>query len=159
MPPTEALDRIVRPALMQLPVRMTSPSASVMLLAIGLQESRFQYREQVGGPARGYWQFERGGLVGLFTHPATRESAASVCRALNVNASAWSVYDALAENDMLACCMARLLLWSDPLPLPAPGDAKQAWALYLRTWRPGKPRPESWAACHQQALAAVGVPA
>ena len=28
-----------------------------MLLAIGLQESRFVHRRQIGGPACGFWQF------------------------------------------------------------------------------------------------------
>lgn len=160
MTPADALTRIIRPALTRLPDKMTSQPAIIMLLAIGLQESRFLHREQIGGPARSYWQFERGGLVGLFTHPATREHAVSVCRALGFDASAWATYDNLLESDALGCCMARLLLWSDPAPLPAADDPGRAWSLYLRTWRPGKPRPESWPECHRQAReAAAEVPA
>ena len=50
----------VRPALALLPAAMNTPQARCMLLAIGLQESRFVHRRQIGGPARGFWQFERG---------------------------------------------------------------------------------------------------
>jgi hypothetical protein len=40
-------------ALSLLPDRMTSPEAVVQMLAIGLQESRFEHRHQIGGPAHG----------------------------------------------------------------------------------------------------------
>ena len=46
-----------------LPPAMDTPDARVLLLAIGLQESKFSHRLQIGGPARGYWQFEQGGGV------------------------------------------------------------------------------------------------
>ena len=54
------LDEITRtaidPALELFPKHMDSPQARVMLLSIGLQESRFEYRRQMGnGPARGFW--------------------------------------------------------------------------------------------------------
>lgn len=48
---------------------MDSTEARVMLLAIGLQESRFINRFQIvqgkpgaKGPARGFWQFEQGAV-------------------------------------------------------------------------------------------------
>ena len=44
----------VRPALALLPAAMNTPQARCMLLAIGLQESRFVHRRQIGGPARGF---------------------------------------------------------------------------------------------------------
>ena len=40
----------VRPALALLPAAMNTPQARCMLLAIGLQESRFVHRRQIGGP-------------------------------------------------------------------------------------------------------------
>ena len=39
----------VRPALALLPAAMNTPQARCMLLAIGLQESRFVHRRQIGG--------------------------------------------------------------------------------------------------------------
>jgi hypothetical protein len=66
------------------------------------------------------------------------------------------VYNSLAHDDVLAAAFARLLLWTDPQRLPSLGDADGAWALYLRTWRPGKPHPQTWPALYAQALAAVG---
>ena len=56
-----------------------------MLLAIGLQESRLTHRRQIGGPARGLWQFERGGgVAGVLRHAASRDHALSVCDARRV---------------------------------------------------------------------------
>ena len=61
-----------------------SKEAAVMLLAIGLQESRFIDRRQlVGkppeptGPAKSFWQGERGGgmVQGVRMHEATRDKA------------------------------------------------------------------------------------
>lgn len=56
---------IIEPALLLLPAKMESPQAVVMLLAIGLQESRFAYRRQMrNGPAKSFWQAEQsGGMV------------------------------------------------------------------------------------------------
>lgn len=48
---TEIRGQAIAPALALLPARMSSPSAEVMLLAIGLQESNLTHRRQIGGPA------------------------------------------------------------------------------------------------------------
>ena len=77
----------VTDALRILPSRMDSPEARVMLLSIGLQESRLHYRRQIGGPARGLWQFElgtkesRGGVWGVYLHAASRYWLQSLCEA------------------------------------------------------------------------------
>lgn len=151
------LESIIHPCYRDvLPGRFASREASVMLLAIGLQESRFEFRRQRKGPARGLWQFERGGGVqGVMTHPSTRRYAAAVCVLRNVRFVADDVYDKLEHDDLLACAFARLLLFSDPRPLPAIGDADAAWDYYLRNWRPGKPHPITWAAFYRQAVDAV----
>ena len=62
---------MIDPALLLLPAKMESPQAVVMLLAIGLQESRFEYRRQMGnGPAKSFWQAEQGGgmVTGLLRY-------------------------------------------------------------------------------------------
>lgn len=143
-----------------LPSKMDSKEARLMLLAIGLQESRFQHRRQlVGnpprptGPATGFWQFERGGgVVGVLQHHASRDHARTLCAARGVELVSQSVWQALQHDDVLAAGFARLLLWTDPFALPALGDAQGAWDLYLRTWRPGKPHRHTWDALYQQAL-------
>lgn len=146
----------IAPALALLPAKMSGPQVEVMLLAIGLQESRFEHRRQIGGPAVGLWQFEQGGGVrGVLTHPSSREHAAAICRTRGIPASASAVYSALATDDVLAAAFARLLLWTDPAVLPAVGEMPAAWDLYLRTWRPGKPHPGSWKGLYMQAMAAV----
>src|SRR5690606_38643231 len=74
------VEQAIWPAYALLPSRMDSDRATVMLLAIGLQESRFEHRRQIKGPARGFWQFERGrGVRGVLTHPATAALAREVC--------------------------------------------------------------------------------
>lgn len=146
----------ILPALALLPPAMNTPQARILMLAIGLQESRFQHRRQIGGPARGFWQFERnGGVRGVLTHPTSRENAFRICAARQVAPVAATVHAALEADDILAAAFARLLLWTDPLRLPAAGDADGAWALYLRTWRPGKPHPQTWPALYARALSAM----
>jgi len=146
----------IAPALKLLPAKMSGRRAEQMLLSIGLQESRLTQRRQIGGPARGLWQFEKGGGVrGVLEHPATQTLARSVCQARGVPATDAAVYAALEHDDVLAAAFARLLLWTDPAPLPAVGEVQQAWALYLRTWRPGKPHRQTWDALYAQAMEEV----
>jgi hypothetical protein len=145
MTPTVCLQAIIRPALNLLGPRFTGLDAERMLLAIAPQESGLRHRVQVGGPARGLWQFERGGgVAGVLRHPSTQAHANRVCASLLYEPYADIVYDALADNDILAACFARLLLFSDPHSLPT--TEADAWAVYLRTWRPGKPHPDRWPA-------------
>lgn len=140
-----------------LPSKLDTPESRVMLLAIGLQESRFTHRRQIGGPARGFWQFERGGGVrGVLNHPASKAMATAVCRELKVGCNAADVYRELDQSDLLSGAFARLLLYTDPAPLPAIGETQEAWALYERTWRPGQPHPEMWPDLYAQAALAVG---
>lgn len=135
MTPSQALNG----AFALLPPRMRSAQAVVVLLAIQLQEAPNQEQRQIGGPAVGIWQFERGGGIrGVLEHPKTEASAIAACRTLGVTPDPESVRVALqSTNDVLDAVFARLLLWTDPKPLPALGDVELAWQLYLRTWRPG----------------------
>lgn len=141
--------RIVLPAAFSLlPAGMSSPRACALLVGIGRQESdtwnaRTQYQ---GGPAKGFWQFEKsGGVVGVLRHASTKDHARRICHLLRVEPTPAVVWAALEYQDVLAACFARLLLWTDARPLPTEKDAAEGWDIYLNTWRPGKPRPESWA--------------
>lgn len=136
----------IDPALTLLPAKMDTPEARIMLLAIGLQESRFEHRRQlVGnpprpvGPAKSFWQGEQGGgmVRGVRLHASTRASAADLYRARGVAAEDAAIWNAIEVDDVLAAGLARLLLWSDPLSLPQVGAEGESLALYLRTWRPG----------------------
>lgn len=156
-----ALSLSINPALALLPDRMSSDSARIMMLAIGLQESRFIHRRQIGGPARGFWQFEngtkasRGGVWGVFLHPSSRSHLQTLCDARTVAFDPLAIYRAIETDDVLAAGVARLLLWTDPQPLPANDDEQAGWALYLRTWRPGKPHPATWPTCYSSAIAGL----
>jgi hypothetical protein len=139
-----------------LPAKLDGLPARVLLIAIGLQESGFQSRQQRGGPARSYWQFEQGGGIrGVLTHPASKAWARAVCGLRAVAPVESDVYAAFLVDDLLACAFARLLLFTDPAALPVLGDEQDAWDYYLRTWRPGKPRPDDWARNYYTAQAAV----
>lgn len=151
----------INPALKLLPAKMDSREARVMLLAIGLQESRFTARRQlVGnppkpvGPAKSFWQGEQGGgmVVGVRTHAATKAYAAELYKARGVEPNNRAIWDAIENDDVLAAGLARLLLYSDPKALPKLGDADGAWSLYERVWRPGKPHRATWNALYTQAL-------
>lgn len=135
---------------------MDSDEARVLLLAIALQESAIAHRRQIGGPARGYWQFESGGgCAGVMSHKATAGPAMDVCKALDVPFEKDDIFEALAWHDHLAAAFARLLLYSDPDPLPAVGNVEGAWQTYLSIWRPGKPHPDVWPGNYARAMQAV----
>ena len=152
-PTIEYVQRSVFPAAYGLlPGPMASPAASAMLLAIGLQESRFVHRRQVHGPARGFWQFELGGVNGVLLHGASRDHAAAAMDILRYRRMDSSpAHAALEHNDVLAAIFARLLLWTLPEALTGPQDADRAWGQYLDAWRPGKPHRQTWDAFYTRA--------
>ena len=149
--PADMLNKVVRPALKYLPEAMSSERALALLVAIPGQEANLAHRWQVvdlnqpekRGPARGLYQFERGtqasrgGVWGVYLHPASRYWLAQVCAALCVPFEPRAIWLELESNDTLAVCVARLLLFTDPKALPSIHDAEAAWLLYLRCWRPG----------------------
>ena len=156
--PQVALAKIIDPALEQLPRAMDSDRAALLLLVIALQESGFLRRQQLGhGPARGLWQFERGGCDAVMGSPLCKPFLPPIFAQHAVPRTAASLYLALAADDILACKIARLLLWSDRAALPAIGDRDAAWAYYVRNWRPGEPRPKDWDANYQLAMHTLGI--
>lgn len=176
MTPQELYKIAIQPAYGMLPVNMESREASLMLLAIPLQESELKARRQLitevingrktlvpKGPAVSFWQFEqgnevsRGGVWGVLNHYRVGPMAVAVCRTLGVTPTAPKVWEAMQTNDVLAAAMARLLLYSSPKALPKVGDVQGAWKMYEDTWRPGKPHPEKWPAHYATAKAALGV--
>lgn len=158
---TQAALPAINAGLALLPSAMDTPAARVMLLAIGLQESRFTHRAQIingggKGPARGLWQFERGGgCAGVVRHNASRYWMSEVCKARGVGFDSASIWRALETDDVLAAAAARLLLFTDPKRLPGVSDRQGAWDLYTRVWRPGKPHRHTWDALHNEAAAVV----
>ena len=126
-----------------------------MLAAIGLQESELRYREQRSGPAQGLWQFETAGVAGVLQHPAAARFAEKACHAHGVAPATEAVYQNLSRDDGLACCFARLLLWTLPDALPAEHEQDNGWAQYISAWRPGRPHPEKWSENWTAAWAAV----
>lgn len=159
--PDQLLAHVIAPALAG---RYRSQVADVMLLAIAMQESGLGSRWQIvdrrhperKGPARGLWQFEAGGgCAGVLSHPASREAMSQACLDHGVMPAPQKLWAALETDDLLACKAARLLLYTDPRPLPDLGEVEVAWRYYVRNWRPGKPHRNTWNANYAAALEAV----
>lgn len=134
-----------------LPPRMDSPEAKAMMIAIAMQESRWDHRRQIGGPARGFWQFEFGGIKGVLNHRASQLMIFNVLERLDYDHAPDTSYTAIEHNDVLAFAYARLLLWTLPDRLPARGEVAEAWNQYIDAWRPGKPHRATWDAFFGQA--------
>ncbi len=136
-----------------------SRGSDVFLLAVAGQESGWRHRAQVStgmeaGPARGFWQFERGGgVAGVLNHRSSRDKAQALCDAAMVQPTPAAVWRALEGHDGLAYGFARLLAWTDAAAIP--GIETGAWDFYLRNWRPGKPHPTTWPSRWAAAQAAV----
>lgn len=166
---TQSIDRSILDAIDTafafLPPGMNTKAARVEMLAIALQESRFKHRRQlVGkpprpvGPAKSFWQMERmGGCVGVLTHRASAQHIRRLCDLRGVAHTSGALWDAIEHDDVLAAGAARLLLYTDPQPLPAVGDVQGAWDYYIRVWRPGKPHRGTWDGLYAQAVVEEGL--
>jgi hypothetical protein len=165
MTPLEFYEEILDPGLDWLSEFAGAPKrstyADVMLLTIAQQESGLKHRAQVistgakAGPARGWWQFERGGgVAGVLTHQQTKDLASRICEACYVPRDSYAAWRCLEGHDRLAVAFARLLLWTDPAPLP--GTSQEGWRCYLVNWRPGKPHPEKWHGYWMRSAEALG---
>lgn len=154
------LNDVLPKAFALLPPKMETNEAKVMLLSIGLQESLLKHRYQIvqgkpgaKGPARGLWQFEKGGGVrGVLTHKASAALAKEIQAKLGHGVGVDAAYEALEKDDVFAAAFARLLLYTDPYNLPELGQAQRGWNLYERVWRPGRPHRDKWDANYQMSL-------
>lgn len=162
MNPEDALSQIIDPCLARLSVLgiRNDDRARVMLLAIALQESGLTHRAQVvdgggKGPARGFWQFEKNGVLGVLKHPMSEPFAAKLCFDVALPVEVEPVWQRLEDDDVLACAFARLLLFTDRAPLPQVGEDLLSWQYYVRNWRPGKPHPTRWPGNYRRAREAV----
>lgn len=144
-------------ALSYLPARMSSYNAHRMMMAICYQESDLAHRrQQPHGPARGYAQFELGGLLGIMRHPATAHHFAKVATELDlVDLTPEELHAALEHHDVWMMACTRLNLWWYAAPLA--DEQEEGLRQYLAIWRPGKAKPEKWPgswASAERALAA-----
>lgn len=143
-----------------LPAKLDSPAAWAMLYAIARQESRLDERRQIGGPARGFWQFEMGGgIAGVLRHTASQPLIRSVLDRLDYDHTPQTSYIAIEHNDVLAFAYARCLLYTEPKPLPTRRDqAEEGWRQYYENWRPGKPHRATWDAFYTAAWDLANAP-
>lgn len=148
MTPQELLDTAIIPALTFL--KLDSLPARNIMLSIALQESGLRHRRQVdsngvgNGPAVSFWQFEQGGgCKGVLFHPASAQRMRLVCSEQGIVATPAALWEAMKTNDILGAAAARLLLYTLPNKLPM--ASVDGWNQYVAAWRPGKPKPDTWA--------------
>lgn len=156
----------VNAAFQFLPAKMDSFEARIELYAIGFQESNFEVRRQYNnGPAASFWQFEKGGgIAGVLRHEASKALAISLCKDRNVEPTTQGVWNAMLKDDVIGAGFARLLLYTDPRPLPkvpelissVTPEQSASWKYYQRNWRPGQPHPKKWPLSYMKALAVEG---
>lgn len=155
----EFAHRYVIPAAYSLlPAPMASDAATRMLLAIGWQESRWTHRRQMGGgPATSFLQFETAGVSAVLAHSSTKALVRSVLQAQRYlyEPTPYACHSAIEHNDVLAIVFGRLLLWTDPDVMPQVDQPDLGWRIYRRTWRPGKPKPETWPDAWRAAVEAL----
>ena len=147
---------VIDPAMHLLGSKYDSPEARAMLIAIALQESRLLHRRQIQGPARGFHQFETGGVQGVMTHRAIAQDATLVAKTLVYAPLIPVIHAAMEHNDLLDCAFARLLLYADPRPLPKAAQHDLAWTIYIFGWRPGKPHRQTWDDFYDEAWTVIG---
>lgn len=160
----------IDPVFAILPKEMDTIESRLMLLSIGLQESRFTatYQKLSGrpgekGPARGYWQFEkgtessRGGIWGVYLHSASKDWLKRLCQARGVEFNVDKIYAAIEIDHVFAAGVARLLLLTDSKKLPMCGKTQDAWDCYSRVWRPGKPHRGTWDGLYEAASQALNI--
>ena len=133
-------------------------NARVLGLAIAGQESGWEYRVQLdGGEGHSFWMFETIGVDGVLSDPLVGPMARSLARAAGVAVTAQDIWETIAtpRGDALAVGLMRLLLYSDPLPIPPPYAPISCYDYYDHLWRPGKPHEADWATNLAEANAAV----
>jgi hypothetical protein len=150
--PSTFLARVVDPGLAWVAthagVQQNRAQARTFLLAVAIQETDLTERAQrIGsggvGPARGWWQFEMPTIGLMLGHKAASPRLSSLCEAAWVRCAAPDIWRCLEGHDFLALGVARLLLLTDPQPVPL--TAAEGWDCYARRlWRPGKPHPAKW---------------
>jgi hypothetical protein len=139
-----AFGAIYRATASLLPPVMDSIEAKAMMFAIPMQESRWDERRQIRGPARGMAQFELPGIRGVLNHKASKPLIRSVLDRLDYDYKPETSYIAIEHNDVLMLAYMRCLLWTVPQPLPERGEVEIAWEQYLFAWNPGAPRHATW---------------
>jgi hypothetical protein len=130
---------------------MDSIEAKAMMFAIPMQESRWDARRQIGGPAHGFAQFELSGIRGVLNDKASQPLIRSVLDRLDYDYKPETSYAAIEHNDVLCLAYMRCLLWTIHDPLPEQGNAEEGWIQYLECWRPGAPRHATWAGFYAEA--------
>jgi hypothetical protein len=142
----EFISRWILPAAASmLPADYDTPAARRILIAIALQESGCKARRQHGnGPARSLWQFEPIGVRGVLDHRKAGLRLSEIATFCSVLPTVEALHAAMEHNDILAACIARLALWVHPSAIPE--TEAESWQFYLATWRPGKPKADTWAA-------------
>lgn len=138
---------VVPAAYALLPPSMAHPRATAMLLATGLQVSKFRDRRPLEGTACGFWGFEKPNVREVITNPHTRLTVETALRVLRYEAmidSVANIQQLLVDNDTLACVFARSLLLTLPTQLPRRNQRDLGWRQFAQAWNPADPAEFTW---------------
>jgi hypothetical protein len=119
MSPSDFREQIVDPALNA--IGLWSESAAQLLVGTAIQESRLRNINQIGGPAKGYFQIEPATYYDLWdrylnSRPDLADRVRSLC------APAPPSVAELVGSPRFACALARIKYLRVPEPLPPAGD-------------------------------------
>lgn len=155
----DLMESVMDAAFDLLPSKMNSHDARRFLFAIGFYESKMKFRRQLPkGPARGYWQFETGGVWDARNKRGVKSHARRILKALDYDPTLTDgkVKLLLEHNDVLAVCFARLLMWTIPKRLPKTLEEELAYQQYLSAWRPRGRDRKRWARAWNYAVVVMG---
>lgn len=149
---------------------LVTDEAVNMLAAIALAESAGNALFQIGSDglprpdlARSPWQFELAGVLAIARHEKARAVLGELETGLDwaVRITPERVWERSAWDPVLACRLARALLWTvpDPLPPATPDGEEEGWRQYLAAWRPGRPSRDRWQRVWRSLLAETTAPA
>lgn len=106
-----------------------SQAAEDLVLGTGAHESHYEYLQQIGGPALGYWQMEPATHDSLHVNFLAYRPALSLAVTALLNGAPVSS-SALVTNIPYAAAMCRVRYYDSDYPLPQAGDIEGYAAMW-----------------------------
>ncbi|ACI52185.1 conserved hypothetical protein [Gluconacetobacter diazotrophicus PA1 5] len=127
---------IVAPVVLDLDIPGDEFARIQLMTGIGNAETGYRTRRQVDGPALGFWQVEPATHDDLWRNwLAYRPALAEVARTyLPAQFEDRLDAQALVLSDRYAACIAALVFYRSPVPLPARGNARAQCAAWKQAY-------------------------
>lgn len=146
-----ALKEVIEPGLIKLPDHLNTVEAEAMLLAIGMQETKFELSNCVNSDRMGFFRVSTRDIIKLITIDWTSKLLLDIANGANK-----FINELVLEDAHFCALCARLMLSITGESLPnLNSDPSESWNLYLKTWKPDNPKRETWDAYWMHALYCV----